>query len=197
MKKLNILALVVCSIPALAQTGLSSSKATAAINTLVKCTMSTQTSNDGDFTLPSSCVDLFTGASVQPEGSFVTIMTAPLKLSNSQSVFVSPSLVTGLYTQTRTKTNTGSTSTAQAMGGVYLRAMLTPANGGPDIVGAPLNLCSSAVLGCVNVGGDWGVQLDTRIQTLTQALSDCTVLVGDFGWDLQFHVGDRSDPEHH
>ena len=186
MKKLIILALGVFSLPALAQTGLSSSKATAAINTLVKCTMSTQTSNDGDFTLPASCVDLFTGASVQPEGSFVTIMTAPLKLSNSQSVFVSPSLVSGLYTQTRTKTATGSTSTAQAMGGIYLRAVLTPANGGPDIVGAPLSLCTSTILGCVNVGGDWGVQLDTRIQTLTQSLSECTVLVDNVSGTCSF-----------
>ena len=160
-----------------AQNGTPSSKATAAINTLVKCTMSTQTSNDGDFTLPSSCVDLFTGATVQPEGEWVTIMSSPMKLSASQSVFATPSLVTGLYTQTRTKTQTGSTSTAVAMGGVYMRAVLTPAAGGPDIVAAPLNACSATVLGCVNVGGDWGVQLDTRIQSLTQSLSDCTVLV--------------------
>ena len=102
-----------------------------------------------------------------------------MKLSASQSVFASPSLVTGLYTQTRTKTTTGSTSTAQAMGGVYMRAVLTPAGGGPDIVGAPINVCTANILGCVSVAGDWGVQLDTRIQTLTQSLSDCTVVVGD------------------
>jgi hypothetical protein len=177
--KLLLAAIGVSAVPVLAQT--PSSKATAAINTLVKCTMSTATSNDGDFTLPGSCVDLFTGATVQPEGVWVTIMSSQLKLSNSQSVFVSPSLVTGLYTQTRTKTSTDSTSTAQAMGGVYLRAVLTPANGGPDIVGAPLSLCDATVLGCVNVGGDWGVQLDTRIQTLTQSLSQCTVLVDGGG----------------
>jgi len=164
----------------------ASSKATAAINTLVKCTMSSATSDDGDFTIPASCVDLFSGATVQPEGVWVTIMSAPMKLSASQSVFASPSLVSGLYTQTRTKTTTGSNSTAQAMGGVYMRAVLTPVAGGPDIVGAPINVCSANILGCVSVGGDWGVQLDTRIQTLTQSISDCTVLVGDLSGTCSF-----------
>jgi len=42
------------------------------------------------------------------------------------------------------------------------------------------------VLGCVNVGGDWGVQMDTRIQTLTQSLSDCTVLVSGVSGTCSF-----------
>jgi hypothetical protein len=178
------LAIVVCSVSAFAQ--LASSKATAQISTLVKCTMSTQTIDDGSAILPSSCVDLYTGASVAPEGQWITIMSSPMKLSNSQSLFVTPSLVTGLYTQTRTKTTTGTTSTAQAIGGVYLRAVLTPSDGGPDIVAAPLTACNPSVLGCVSVDGKWGVMLDTRIQTLTQSLSDCTVLVSGVGGTCSF-----------
>jgi hypothetical protein len=173
----SALALAV-SAPAFAQN--ASSKATAAVNTLVKCTMSTATSNDGTAVLPASCVDLWTGATVATENEWIPVMSSTLKLSNSQSVFVSPSLVTGLYTGTRTKTSTGTTSTAQAMGAVYMRAVLVDSQGN-EIVAAPLNLCSGTILGCASVAGDWGVVLDSRIQTLTQSLSTCTVLVDGGG----------------
>src|SRR5262249_41246408 len=148
---------------------------TADINTLVKCTMTTAQVDDTT-TLPGSCVDLFSGNAVQidPNG-FVTIMQKTVKLSASQSLFVSPSLVTGLYTQTRTKTSTGSTSTAQAMGGVYLRAVLVDSNGN-EVVAAPLSYCGTGILGCTQASnGDWGVLLDSRIQTLSQDLSNCVV----------------------
>ena len=185
--KASILLLVFCFCGgAYAQNGLPSSKATAQMSTLVKCTMSTATTDDGDAILPQSCVDLYTGATVQPEGEWLTIMSKPMKLSNSQSIFVNPSLVSGLYTRTRTKTTTDSTSTAEAMGGVYLRAVLTPTDGGPDIVAAPLTSCNPNVLGCVSVDNKWGVQLNTRVQTLTQSLSECTVLVGDLEGTCSF-----------
>lgn len=163
-----------------AQSGLPSSKATADIHTLVKCTTSTAQSLD-DLTPLASCVDLFSGAVLPTTNNWVTIMDKPMKLSASQSIFVSPSLVTGLYTQTRTKTATGETSTAEAMGGVYMRAVLIPAGGGTPIVAAPINQCGMldpAPLGCVQVGTDWGVELDTRVQTLTQSLSSCDVIIG-------------------
>jgi hypothetical protein len=101
-------------------------------------------------------------------------MSKPMKLSNSQSVFVSPSLVSGLYTRTRTKTATGGTSTAEAMGGVYLRAVLVD-SAGSEIVAAPLSLCNSGVFGCVAPQSKWGVVLDSRVQTLTQSLSACVI----------------------
>ncbi len=108
------------SSPTFAQT--ASSKATAAINTGVGCT-STGVSTIGG-TLPVTCHDIFSGASVPvTPDNFVPVMTSTMKVSNSQSIFVSPSLVTGLYTNTTTKTHTGSTSTAMAAGGVYLRAV--------------------------------------------------------------------------
>ena len=177
MKKYALAALAV-SLPAaaFAQNGLPSSKATADISTLVKCTMSTQTLNDGTAAVPGSCVDLYTGASVATDNQWIEIMSKPVKLSNSQSLFVSPSLVSGLYTRTRTKTNTAETSTATAMGAVYLRAVLVPAAGGEAIVAAPLTSCAGGVLGCTQGdNGNWGVILDSRIQTLTQELSACVV----------------------
>lgn len=172
---------------ALAQ-GLPSSKATAAINGLVKCNMTTAVGSIG--TLPSSCVDLFSGASVAPKNEWIPIMSKQMKLSNSQSLFVSPSLVSGLYTQTATKTRVGSTSTAQAMGAVYMRAVLEDAAGNTLAVGSPLNICDAvpATFGCSNdpaQGGpaSSGVVLDSRIQTLSQTISACTILTdaGDGG----------------
>ena len=185
---ITLLAVLALAAAATAQ-GLPSSKATADINTLVKCTMSSETSDDGDalIPIPDSCVDLYTGATVATENEWIDIMSKKVKLSNSQSLFVSPSLVSGLYTRTRTKTTTGSTSTAQAMGGVYLRGVLVSDRTGEVIPAAPLSECSSSILGCVNPGGGgWGVMLDTRIQTLTQSLSECTVLVGDLTGTCSF-----------
>jgi hypothetical protein len=178
---------------ALASTGAiaqnASSKATAAINTSVWCTYSTSGSA-GATGVPAvtSCTDLFSGAQVTPTpDNFIPIMNTSIKVSNSQSLFVTPSLVTALYTNTavRTKTSggTGSTSTAVAMGGVYLRAVLYD-SGGNMIVAFPLQVCSGDVLGCVLVpsaggaGSGYGVVLDQRIQTLSQALSGCTVSTG-------------------
>ena len=171
--------------------GLPSSKATADVNTLVRCNMSTATAGDDGVVLPTACFDLYTGTpQVVTSDGWIPIMEKKVKLSNSQSLFVSPSLVTGLYTRTRTKTATGSTSTAQAMGGVYLRAVLVPDAGGDEIVAAPLTLCVAGVLGCVvpaDSPGEWGVMLDTRIQTLTQSLSECTVMVeGDLSGTCSF-----------
>ena len=161
-----------------AAAGTPSSKATAAINTAVVCTFATQTTIVGD-TLPASCHDIFTGARVDPTpDNFASIMTATIKTSNSQSLFVSPSLVTGLYTRTKTRTSTGSTSTATAMGGVFLRAVITNQGTGEVQTGFPVAACAGDVLGCSLVGGKYGVTLDSRVQTLTQTLSDCVVSVG-------------------
>ena len=163
--------------PAFAQT--ASSKATAAINTAVGCTV-TSTSNIGD-TLPLSCHDVFSGAAtpVTPD-NFVTVMSAPMKLSNSQSLFVSPSLVTGLYTNTKTHTSSGNTSTAVAAGGVYMRAVLLDSSGNIVKIADPVGECTNDILGCQqSTSGDFGVTLDSRVQTLSQTLSNCVATVGD------------------
>lgn len=178
MRRNSTLALALClafSAPAAAQNGTPSSKATAALNTLVRCTMSA-VSNEG-ITLPATCVDLFSGAAVPVAGGvWIEIASTPVKLSSSQSLFVTPSLITGLYTRTRTKTTDGSTSTAQAEGAVYLRAVLIDSNG-RQIVAEPLARCSASILGCTQKSNYWGVVLDSRIQTLTQDITACTVLV--------------------
>ncbi len=173
------------STPTFAQT--ASSKATAAINTGVGCT-STGVSTIGG-TLPVTCHDIFSGASVPvTPDNFVPVMTSTMKVSNSQSIFVSPSLVTGLYTNTTTKTHTGSTSTAMAAGGVYLRAVLRDPNTGAVVqVADPIAACTDAILGCVQDSSNhYGVVLDSRVQTLTQTLSDCVVTVGTTAGSCNF-----------
>jgi hypothetical protein len=162
---------------AAAQNGTPSSKATAAINTAVACTFSFQ-SNLGD-PPPQTCHDIFTGAPVLVSAdNFATIMTSTIKVSNSQSLFVSPSLVTGLYTQTKTSTKTGTSSTAVAQGGVYLRAVVTNQASGEKTIGYPVAACVAGILGCQQAAnGDFGVTLDSRIQTLTQEISACIVTI--------------------
>jgi len=156
----------------------ASSKATAAISTAVGCT-SSGTTNIGD-TLPVTCHDIFSGASVPvTPDNFVQIMTTTMKVSNSQSLFVTPSLVTGLYTNTKTKTSTGSSSTATAEGAVYLRVVLRDPNTGAVIqIADPIADCNDQILGCVkDTNGDYGVMLDSRVQTLSQTLSACVVTI--------------------
>jgi hypothetical protein len=155
-----------------------SSKATAAISTAVGCTSSGM-SNIGD-TLPVTCHDVFSGASVPvTPDNFVQVMKATMKVSNSQSLFVSPSLVTGLYTNTKTKTSSGGSSTATAEGAVYLRAVLRDPNTGAVVqIADPIADCTDQILGCVkDTHGAFGVVLDSRVQTLSQTLSSCVVTV--------------------
>src|SRR5207253_5358237 len=49
--------------------------------------------------------------------------------------------------------------------------------GSPVMYGYPAAACNTAVLGCSGTGPNSGVVLDSRVQTLTQSLSDCVVNV--------------------
>ncbi len=166
----------------------ASSKATAAISTAVGCTSSGFT-NIGD-TLPVTCHDIFSGASVPvTPDNFVQIMTTTMKVSNSQSLFVTPSLVTGLYTNTKTKTSSGGSSTATAEGAVFLRVVLRDPNTGAVVqLADPIADCTDQILGCVmDTNGSYGVVLDSRVQTLSQTLSNCVVTVsGTAGGSCNF-----------
>ena len=172
-----VLLLAVSTVAAFAQNSTPSSKATAAINTAVGCTVSSA-STLGDPPV-QTCHDIFTGASVDvTPDNFARIMQTTVKLSNSQSLFVMPSLVTGLYTNTKVKSSPGGgTSTAVAQGGVYLRAVLYDGDGNP-IVAEPIKSCDGDILGCyADAAGAKGVVLDSRIQTLSQDISNCIVNV--------------------
>ncbi len=171
----TVLFVSLAAVLATAQNGTPSSKATAAINTAVYCNVSNWTSI-GDPVM--TCHDIFGGTPVEPTADhFVPIMAMTAKLSNSQSLFVTPSLVTGLYTNTKVRTSTGSSSSATASGGVFLRAVLYDSGGNP-IIAEPIKSCDSSILGCyADVNGNKGVVLDSRVQTLTQDLTNCVVNV--------------------
>ena len=178
----------VCLVAALALSGVgafaqnASSKATAAINTAVFCTMSSTSNNISGVTIPMSCQDVFSGAAVTATpDNFISIMKASIKVSNSQSLFATPSLVTGLYTNPAVKSSPGSgKSIATAAGGVYLRAVLRdPITNDVVMIADPIAVCSNDILGCqASSSGDWGVTLDSRVQTLSQELSTCGVTIG-------------------
>ena len=180
MKKLTIFCILtlLATATAFAQNGTPSSKATAAYNSAVGCSI---TATTGVW----ACADVFSGAAkLVTADNYVEVMGNTVKVSNSQSLFASTSLVTGLYTNTLvitkpSKTSGGTnTSTATATGGVYLRAVLLDApNGNPVMYGYPAAACNAAVLGCSATGANSGVVLDSRIQTLSQSLSDCVVNV--------------------
>src|SRR6059058_1940184 len=131
-----------------------SSKAVAAINAVsVSC--------------PSSSTTTKTSCST----GWVDVMSAQIKTSNVADLFVSPSLVTGLFTSTTVKGNgSGTTSTSVAMGAVQVRVLLDghPGFAYPDS------------------SGD-GVTFDQRIQTLTAKLgfilTDC-IASGGVGCEL-------------
>src|SRR5437899_9421402 len=180
MKKLTplcILTLLAATV-AFAQSGTPSSKATAAYNTAVGCSVASTTNT-------WTCGDIFTGTQkFVTADNYVEVMGSTVKVSNSQSLFANASLVTGLYTNTLVTTKISktaggtNTSTATATGGVYLRAVLLDGpNGSPVMYGYPAAACNTAVLGCSGTGPNSGVVLDSRVQTLTQSLSDCVVNV--------------------
>jgi hypothetical protein len=182
MRQLLGVALVSLLITGGAVVQTASSKATAAVNTAVGCTV-TNATNIG--TSPMACHDIFSGASVPVTAdNFVKVMDATVKVSNSESLFVSTSMVTGLYTSTTTKTKTSSTSgststsTATGTGGVYERAVLLDGSGNVVATAFPVAECTSMILGCQSIGNGFGVTLDSRVQTLTQSLTDCVVNVG-------------------
>ena len=193
-----------------AMAGTASSQATAAVNdTVVGCaaTGATVTTTGGQNTYAVNCTDLFNHQAVKTTAdAYAPVMDTVIKVSNSQSLFVAASEVTGLYTQTTTKTKTGGgTSKATAEGGVFERVVACPYTGtsntaplgscinsggglvgGSEIAypgadcqgGTPGKTASTALLGCANGGG---VVLDQRIQTLTTSISDCIVNVKTSG----------------
>src|SRR5690349_19405198 len=128
------LAAVACGV-AFGQTN-ASSKATAAISTVsVNCPSNSETD--------PSC-----------NSGWANVMSTTIKTSSVADLFVSPSLVTGLFTSTTVKGNSsGSTSTAIASGTVEVRVLLDgiPGQAFPDTTGA-------------------GVIFDARVQTLTANL---------------------------
>jgi hypothetical protein len=154
------------AIGASAQTSTSPQGGAAIYNKAAVCTSATF---PGSFVSP-------TGTLAPPcmntsgNGQWFTVMTANLKASQTTTFFISPSLVTGLYTNTQVKgSNTTATSqTASASGVVSVRVLLDCTNcvapGQPQIADAVY-----PAAGQPDPDGA-GVVFDARVQQLTATL---------------------------
>ena len=133
-------------------------------------TGATSGSNTG--LLPPPCTDS-TG-----NGMWYTVMSASLKASTNKTYFVSPSLITGLYTNTQVSGKTSgnpSSETATAVASVAVRVLLDCV--GCSLPGAPqTGLASWTMAGYPDAGsgqpnkGGSGIIFDARIQQLTATL---------------------------
>jgi hypothetical protein len=155
-----------------AQNSASPQGGTAIYNGAAACVGTSFQSSSNTGLLPPPCID---GTN---NGSWFTVMTASLKASTNKTFFVSPSLVTGLYTNTQVSgktSGTPSSQTATAVASVAVRVLLDCtgcANAGqPQTQNATWAMAGypDAGSGQPNQGGS-GVIFDARIQQLTATL---------------------------
>jgi hypothetical protein len=103
-------------------------------------------------------------------GLWFTVMNASVKTSTTTDLFISPSLVTGLYTETQVKgSSSGTSQTSAATGSVAVRVLIdcsTCATPGTAQSGLPATYTAAAQ---PDPNGT-GVVFDARIQQLTATL---------------------------
>lgn len=171
----------------------ASAKYAAADNVLTTCSITsngTLSSSTPLVTLAglTSCTgtDITTGANgssataTMDGPNWVVINTITLHVSSSQSIFVTPSLVTGLYTEVKNTNQVGSSSSDAQ---VLLRVVnltgctLSSNNYGSasspcssEVAADPVVDCTSNVFGCVGDNGEYGVNFDQRILGLNTSL---------------------------
>lgn len=155
-----------------AQNSSSPQGGTAIYNGAAACVGSSFQSASNTGLLPPPCTD------GSKNGSWFTVMTASLKASTNKTFFVSPSLVTGLYTNTQVSGKTSgnpSSETATSVASVAVRVLLDCvgcANAGqPQVGNASWAMAGypDAGSGLANQGGS-GIIFDARIQQLTATL---------------------------
>lgn len=124
------------------------------------------TSTLGSSTTPPPCTNS------SGNGNWFTVMNASAKTSNTTDLFVSPSLVTGLYTDTQVNGNKHNVTTqiATAMGAVTVRVLLD-CSGCADIGQPQTSTPAWAAAGYPDSSGN-GVTFDQRIQTLSAQLGE-------------------------
>ena len=102
-------------------------------------------------------------------GQWFTVMNASVKTSTNKTLFVSPSLVTGLYTNTQVKGGSSGTSqTATAVASVAVRVLLDCSN--CAAIAAPqMQPAAFPAAGYPDAAGS-GIIFDARIQQLSATL---------------------------
>jgi hypothetical protein len=155
-----------------AQSTTSPQGGTAIYNGGVACVGSSFQPGTNTGPLPPPCTD---GSN---NGSWFTVMNASLKASTNKTFFVSPSLVTGLYTNTQVSGKTSgspSSQTATAVASVAVRVLLDCVGcanpGQPQVQNVSWTMAGypDAGSGQPNQGGS-GIVFDARIQQLTATL---------------------------
>jgi hypothetical protein len=155
--------------------------AVALCTALFTCTLSAQTSTSPQggaaiYSGPAVCVSSQTIAGAQNfqpcvdsnnNGQWFTVMSASVKTSTNKTLFISPSLVTGLYTNTQVKGN-GSSQTATAVASVAVRVLLDCSNCG-TAGSVQTQPALYTLAGFPDQGGS-GIVFDARIQQLTAVL---------------------------
>jgi len=167
-----ILFCLLLSSMASAQSSTSPQGGTAIYDSAAACVGTSFQSGSNTGLLPPRCTDS------SNNGSWFTVMAASLKASTNKTFFVSPSLVTGLYTNTQVSGKTSGTPTSQtatAVASVAVRVLLDCvgcANAGqPQLQNATWAMAGypDAGSGQPNQGGS-GIIFDARIQQLTATL---------------------------
>lgn len=102
-------------------------------------------------------------------GQWFTVMNASIKTSTNKTLFVSPSLITGVYTNTQVKGGSSGTSqTATAVASVAVRVLLDCSNCAA-IASPQLSPADFTAAGYPDAAGS-GIVFDARIQQLTATL---------------------------
>jgi hypothetical protein len=142
---------------------------------------------NGTSTSPQGAAGIYTGSAVcassssglapsvptcldnSNNGLWFTVMNTSIKTSSTTDLFISPSMVTGLYTETQVKgSSSGTSQTAAATGSVAVRVLIDCTNcAAPG--SAQAGLASYGAAGQPDPNGT-GIVFDARIQQLTATL---------------------------
>jgi hypothetical protein len=162
-----------------AQNSTSPQGGTAIYKGAVKCASTGTLPADQAGLLAPPCV------SAANEGQWITVMNASLKTSTNKTLFISPSLVTGLYTNTQVKGNNSgipTSQTATAVASVAVRVLLDCSDCGA--AGTISNTPTFARAAEPDADGS-GIVFDARIQQLTatlgQAINDACLATSTIG----------------
>lgn len=148
------------------------------------CTANAQ---NGTSTSPQGAAGIYTGSAVcassssgltpsvptctdsSNNGLWFTVMNTSIKTSTTTDLFISPSLVTGLYTETQVKGSTSGTSQiAAATGSVAVRVLIDCTNCATP--GNPQSGIASFTAAAQPDPQGTGIVFDARIQQLTATL---------------------------
>lgn len=161
-KKLGLLGVLLAS-PAVFGQSSTSPQGAAGIYTGSAVCVGTSFNQPSNATVPPPCLDS------SNNGQWFTVMNSSLKTSNTTDLFIAPSLVTGLYTDTQVKGGSTTSQTAAASGSVAVRVLLDCGGCAAPGHAQGVTIPTFAIAGQPDPSGT-GIVFDARIQQLTATL---------------------------